>query len=412
MATVGSGSIRRRRREDDDDDEEDDDELRQPTQRRRIEIDPQDVTMVEVADSTTPTVMSPPSITDNSRQQTRATRIQADRERLRREQQMERDKVRDRIFSRNRRPTAETPMTVAPTTSYSPTTYSPSRAIEPSSSPPPPRNLPEPSPSDNFSIDVVPYQRALHFKHVMRIIDVCTGATSNNNVRQWCGLTTFLKYYFASTLKIFLGQSSIVRIFLMHSDKEIGAKLYRIGGERYVLSLLANFDYWEKIGTVAASLPDIYFRPVSKVSVYTDDSRKDFTLAGRVQTGQLHDYGTLLESSALSSSLSSSRDRKYSRVSGGGGLSIPVVDVDFNEYNNRNEYNSEDEEATTDDDTDAVNLAVIDKAVMSLCLVHLFEIYIQRDLKNKVPNYVTIAKLFSDNSDSINPFRINLRAAH
>jgi hypothetical protein len=392
MATASAN--RRRQLSDGDDNEEE-----RPAQRRRLDPETvEDVTMAELPLVTNVQHQQPHPSRDDEFRQSRAIRIAEERERLRREQQQERERVRERIFNQNRRSTTAAMETV---TQAQPERTSSRKQIVP---------LPDPVINrEHITIDVVPYQRMLHFKHVMRVLDVCT--TGKNGAREWCGLSTFLKYYFASTLKIFLGESAVVRIFLMHSEHEIGAKLYRIGNDRYVLSLLANFDYWEKISTIAASLPDIYFRPMSDVPVVTNDASRDFTLAGRVQVDQLHDYGTTQESS-LSSSSACRRENnavEYSLLNDD--VRIPVVSAEdqVNEpttaaaaVNHENDQENEDLEST--------NVAVIDKALMSLCLVHLFEIYIQRDLKTKVPNYITLAKLFSDNPEAINPFRVELRS--
>jgi hypothetical protein len=402
----------------------------QPTQQSRIP-DLMPISQTAAAISRRATV-------EEEYRRNRAMRIAQERERLREEQQAERERLRDQIFNRNRRDESENGSPLQGMTDVQ------TRQPDPITD----RRVPAPAPMttavanttnnaksfvtsggmpvyNEISVDVIPYSRMMHFKHVMRVIDVCTGLDNENGLmRRWCGLATFLKYYFASTLKIFLGQTAVVRVFLMHSEREIGAKLYRVHNDRYVLSLLANFDYWEKIGTIAASLPDIYFRGPMGGS---EEER-------RVSAEQLHCYGTSEISSRTG--LAFSRDEaataEYLQLND---VRIPIRDGHqvsapshipqmqsaaptaksttkqrAQQQPNLSSSSPEQEQSrSVEEEIEVANSAVIDQAMMALCLVHLFEVYIQRDLKNKVPNYVTLAKLFSNNSESINPFRIEWR---
>lgn len=272
-----------------------------------------------------------------------------------------------------------------------------------------------------LQIEIVPYTEMMHFKHVMRIVEACTSYDANSySVRRWAGLRTFLKYYFASMLQLFAGNNAVIRVFLVTTDSDIGAKLYTVEGNRYVLSLAANFEYWDRLGGIAAALPNIYFKSPSSSSSEQGRGNGNGEPRRRLSASIVKKYSSGVQAE-------SKNTKGHSVVSTDAGAATAAAATSAVFYLNdqaipiRNDGEIRQQEKTNsntslndqDDETDEIearNTAVMDRASMALCMVHLFEIFMHRDLKNKIPNYVTLAKLFTHNAHSINPFTIKLRS--
>lgn len=255
------------------------------------------------------------------------------------------------------------------------------------------------------TIGIASLPQLQHLRHVMRVIEA-SAPLDVSGVRNWLGFSTFLNYYFASTLRLFLGDRVVVRIMQIPSNHEFGAKLYQLNQDRYSLMLLADFDYWDRLLHVAVALPDIYFengasslariyqRLAKQPQQQLSDIRLDDTTMRCYQT-QSAPATTATKSSVHSFAI---RD--------GNNLSCSLLRSSDQPLSPQPPPSSP---AATDTDADDTrNAATLDLAVAGLCLVHRFEMLLERDFRNKVPNYVTLAKMFTRNVGSVNPFRITL----
>lgn len=239
------------------------------------------------------------------------------------------------------------------------------------------------------AVTVSTYHERVHLRRVMRVVAESCPADPLTGRRRWLGLKTFLNYYFASNLKLFLGRKSVVRVFLITTEHDLCGKLYRMDGNRYVLSLVANFDYWDTLLGIACALPDVYFSGSG-----TRDTARTYLrqmrggggsgvggygeqVAERVDADMLHFY-------------EANPPKRHRGTTRGGG-------------------NGDGGGGDDDDDDGNCEDWPVDHAVAALGIVHLFETIIHKDLKNKLPQYITLAELFTRDPSAVNPFKVELR---
>lgn len=274
-----------------------------------------------------------------------------------------------------------------------------------------------------------------HLRHVMRVIDACTPPDDRNaaGARVWLGLPTFLNYYFASTLQLFLGDRVVLRILQIPSTSEFGAKFYVLGNQRYSLMLLADFDYWERLLSVATALPDIYFENGANTlaRTYQRLAANDVPRQApryRLDTDTMFDYRSK-PTPVIANPFTTTTNT--TTVITPNNETLVVRDGNNMNCNLFRRTTSPEPaapspppppsssppplRAAVDGDRgdsmeqiELQNTESLDMAVASLCLVHRFEMLLEKDFRNKLPNYVTLAKMFTRNTGSINPFRIDL----
>lgn len=215
------------------------------------------------------------------------------------------------------------------------------------------------------AVTVSTYNERLHLRRVMRVVAESCPADPLTGQRRWLGLKTFLNYYFASNLKLFLGRKSVVRVFLITTEHDLCGRLYRMDGNRYVLSLVANFDYWDQLLGIACALPDVYFSGSG-----TRDTARTYLRQMRGGASYGEHVGQRVDAEML------------------------------------NFYDTSPKKCN--DDAEDTNDWPVDQAIAALCIAHLFETIIRQDLQHKLPQYITLAQLFTRDPAAVNPFKVEL----
>lgn len=305
--------------------------------------------------------------------------------------------------------------------------------------PQPTKSTPEPlvDLQHGFSVDLptiafASYTQRLNLRRVLLVLNATAPVNAQTQSRKWLGIKTFFNYYFGSSLKLFLGKRSVVRIFLISSQNDLCAKLYRLdGGGRYVLTIVANFDYWNSLVELADALPDVYFRSncddiartylrqLNQVPLSASVAKAmREPIANRVSSAMLQSYTS--DSNAENTDSLPPESRVVKNVVSINGQEVEIKRGSVNAMYSTPTYSTIPNLSRNDDaQTDRVNETfscdreddhdgAIDQAVSGLCLAHLIEMLIEKDLKSKVPNYVTLGQLFSGDKSTINPFKIQM----
>lgn len=87
----------------------------------------------------------------------------------------------------------------------------------------------------------------------------CHPDADHGGDRRFVGVRRFLDSYFAATLGTYLGPSVTPYVVRIDDPDNIGARV-TANRSNLFLTLLGNFDHWDGVVRMAASLPDAYFR--------------------------------------------------------------------------------------------------------------------------------------------------------